>query len=126
MRDTPNTKLLAGGAVGAAIAASVCCIGPLLLALLGLGGGALLLKLEPYRPYFLAATGLILAGAFSVTYRRAPAEQCEPGTAVGQSGQPNRSKDRSLDRHGYRPTPGDFPLLLEIPALIHRKEEELP
>jgi len=83
MRDTANTKLLAGGAVGAAIAASVCCIGPLLLALLGLGGGALLVKLEPYRPYFLAATGSILAGAFYVTYRRAPAEHCEPGTACG-------------------------------------------
>jgi mercuric ion transport protein len=86
MRDTPHTKLLAGGAVGAAIAASVCCIGPLLLALLGLGGGALLLKLAPYRPYFLAATGLILAGAFYVTYRRAPAEHCEPGTACASSG----------------------------------------
>jgi mercuric ion transport protein len=81
MNDTRNTGLLSFGALGAAVAASVCCIGPLLLALLGLGGGALLLKLEPYRPYFLAATGLILAGAFSVTYRRAPAEDCKPGTA---------------------------------------------
>ncbi len=76
-----NTKVVTGGAIGAAIAASVCCIGPLVLALLGLGGGALLLKFEPYRPVFLAVTGLILAGAFLVTYRRPPAEQCEPGTA---------------------------------------------
>jgi mercuric ion transport protein len=86
LRDTPDTKLLAGGAVVAAVAASVCCIGPLLLALLGLGGGALLLKLEPYRPYFLAATGSILAGAFYLTYRRASAEHCEPGTACGSPG----------------------------------------
>lgn len=81
MSDTRNTGLLSFGALGAAAAASVCCIGPLVLALLGLGGGALLLKFEPYRPYFLAATGLILAGAFSLTYRRAAAEHCKPGTA---------------------------------------------
>lgn len=76
-----NAKLLSGGAFGAAIAASVCCIGPLVLALLGLGGGALLLKFEPLRPYFLAVTGFLLGGAFYVTYRRPPVEQCEPGTA---------------------------------------------
>lgn len=79
-----NVKLLSGGAFGAAIAASVCCIGPLVLALLGLGGGALLLKFEPLRPYFLAVTGLLLGGAFYVTYRRPPAEHCEPGTACAR------------------------------------------
>ena len=76
-----NTRILSVSAVGTAIAASVCCIGPLVLALLGLGGGALLLKFEPLRPYFLAVTGLLLGGAFYVTYRRPPAEQCEPGSA---------------------------------------------
>jgi mercuric ion transport protein len=39
------------------------------------------LKFEPYRPVFLIATGIILAGAFYVTYRRPPVEECEPGTA---------------------------------------------
>jgi mercuric ion transport protein len=76
-----RTSVVTGGAIGAAVAASVCCIGPLVLALLGLGGGALLLKFEPYRPVFLAITGLILAAAFHVTYRRRPVEECEPGTA---------------------------------------------
>lgn len=76
-----NTKVLAGSAIGTALAASVCCIGPLLFALLGLGGGALLLKFESYRPVLLVATSLILASAFYVTYRRRPAEECRPGTA---------------------------------------------
>ncbi|MEX1243784.1 MAG: mercuric transporter MerT family protein [Thermoanaerobaculia bacterium] len=76
-----NTKLVTGSAIGAAIAASICCIGPLLLALLGLGGGALLLKFEPYRPVFLFVTGLILGGAFYVAYRRPSAQLCAPGTA---------------------------------------------
>ncbi len=81
-----NTKVVTGGALGAALAASVCCIGPLVLALLGLGGGALLLKFEPYRPVFLVITGLILAGAFYVIYRRQPVEECEPGTACANPG----------------------------------------
>ena len=79
-----NVKFVSGGALGAAIAASVCCIGPLVLALLGLGGGALLLKFEPLRPYFLAVTGLLLGGAFYATYRRPPIEHCEPGTACAR------------------------------------------
>lgn len=68
-------------ALGSAVLASVCCIGPLVLALLGLSGGALLLKFEPYRPYFLVATGLLLAAAFYLTYRRQSAEACAPGAA---------------------------------------------
>jgi len=64
----------------AALAASICCLGPLALALLGLGGGAVLLKLEAYRAYFLVGTGALLGAAFYITYRRPPAEDCRPGT----------------------------------------------
>ena len=80
----PNMKLLNGGAIGAAIGASICCLGPLLLAVLGVGGGALLLKFEPYRPYFLAATASLLGGAFYLTYRRPPPGACEPGSLCAQ------------------------------------------
>lgn len=76
-----NTKLLSAGAIGSAVAASICCLGPLALALLGLGGGALLVTFEPYRPYLLAATGLFLGAAFYLTYRRTPPEECQPGSA---------------------------------------------
>jgi len=76
-----STKLLNAGAIGSAIAASICCIGPLVLALLGLGGGALLLRFEAYRPYFLVATALFLGAAFYITYRRPALENCEPGSA---------------------------------------------
>jgi mercuric ion transport protein len=74
-----RTRLLAGGALGAAVAASICCIGPLLLAVAGLGGGALLLRFTPLRPFFLIATALLLAGAFVLTYRRE--ETCEAENA---------------------------------------------
>ncbi len=58
------------GAVVSAFLASACCIGPLLLAALGLGGAALLVKLEPYRPYFTAATVAALGAGFWFTYRK--------------------------------------------------------
>ena len=71
--------MLSAGAVGSAVAASICCVGPLALAMLGLGGGALLLKLAPYRPYFLAATAVLLGTPFFLTYRQPPQAQCLPG-----------------------------------------------
>ncbi len=58
------------GAVVTAIAASACCVGPLVLALLGIGSGALLVSLEPYRPYFTALTLGLLAAGFYLQYRK--------------------------------------------------------
>ena len=81
MQGPTSTKLLGAGAIGSAIAASICCIGPLVLAVLGLGGGALLVKFAPYRPYLLAITGLFLGAAFYLTYRRPALEECAPGAA---------------------------------------------
>lgn len=49
--------------------ASACCLGPIVLAGLGLGGVGLAAGLERYRPYFLAATAALLAVAFYRVYR---------------------------------------------------------
>ena len=81
MGSAGNASLLGAGAVGSAVAAAICCFGPLVLAVLGLGGGALLLKLEPYRPYSLAAAGLFLGAAFFASYRRPSEEECSPGSS---------------------------------------------
>ena len=81
MGSAGNARLLSAGAVGSAVAASICCFGPLVLAVLGLGGGALLLKLEPYRPYSLAAAAVFLGAAFFLAYRRGPEEECSPGSS---------------------------------------------
>jgi mercuric ion transport protein len=56
--------------VVAAFLASVCCIGPLVFALLGIGGAGLLLKFEPYRPYFMVVTLALLGTGFYFTYRK--------------------------------------------------------
>ncbi len=58
------------GAIGAAIAASACCLGPVVLSAIGAGVlGAAATRLQPYRPWFLALTAVLLGAAFFVTYR---------------------------------------------------------
>ena len=79
-----RTKFLNAAAIGSAIGASICCLGPLLLAVCGLGGGALLLRFEPYRSYFLAATAVLLGASFYLTYRRPRPEDCEAGSACAR------------------------------------------
>ena len=67
------------GALVAGLAASACCLGPLVLAIVGIGGAASALVLEPYRPYLLVLTAGFLGLAFYLTYRRPAA--CGPGEA---------------------------------------------
>src|SRR2546427_5354603 len=76
---TGKTSLIAG--VLAGIAASVCCVGPLVLLTLGIGGTWVgnLTALEPYRPIFIGLTLLFLGLAFRQLYLTAPV--CTPGTA---------------------------------------------
>ena len=71
-------KMRAGvGAVVAAVAASACCLGPVVLTVLGAGTlAASSVRLEPYRPFFLAVTGLLLGTAYYTTYRPALREAC--------------------------------------------------
>lgn len=81
---TPRASL--GAALFAAIAASSCCLGPLVLSLLGLGGVGIFGWIAPLRPYILGLTGLSLAVAFYLTYRRpkgvtGDACGCEPSKA---------------------------------------------
>ena len=66
------------GALAAGLAASACCLGPLVLTIVGIGGAASALALEPYRPYLLVLTAGLLGFAFYLTYRR-PATTCGPG-----------------------------------------------
>jgi mercuric ion transport protein len=71
-------SLVAG--VLAAIGASVCCVGPLVLLALGIGGAWIgnLTAFEPYRPLFIGLTLLFLGLAFRKVYL--VQEACAPGT----------------------------------------------
>ena len=62
------------GASGAAItstAASICCIGPLGIAFLGVNGAILAASLKPYRFYFLGVSLLMLGWAHWTIRRKA-------------------------------------------------------
>ena len=71
--------LFAGGL--AAILASTCCLGPLVLITLGFSGAwiANLTVLEPYRPLFIGAALVALFFAWRRIWR--PGVTCHPGEA---------------------------------------------
>lgn len=81
--STPEkTKILLaiGSLIGAALASS-CCVMPLLLLTLGVGGAWIsnLTALAPYQPLFLLATFSLLAAGFWMTYRK-PKVACAEGS----------------------------------------------
>jgi mercuric ion transport protein len=75
--------------IGAAIAASLCCIGPLAAVVLGLGAFGAASVFETLRPYLLGLTFALLAGAFYLVYRPAKAGDCAEGECSVES--PSRS-----------------------------------
>ncbi|MEM5528721.1 mercuric transporter MerT family protein [Gammaproteobacteria bacterium AS21] len=76
---TSNAPLIGG--VIAAIGAGLCCAGPLVLLLLGIGGSWIgtLTLFEPYRPFFIFIVVLLFGLAGYKLYRRQ--DTCEPGTS---------------------------------------------
>ncbi len=75
--STGRGALLAGGV--AALLASVCCLGPLVLLMLGISGAWIgnLTALEPYRPVFIGVALVAVYFAHRRIFR--PAAECLPG-----------------------------------------------
>lgn len=67
------------GSVLGGVLASVCCIGPLVLALLGISGAAFAHRFEPFRPYFLVLSYGLLGAAFYIIIYRPATGECGPG-----------------------------------------------
>ncbi len=96
-KKTVITAASMGGLI-TALLASICCIGPVVFAALGVGVGAtgflagtagFLKVLLPYRPGFIVLTLILLAISFYPAYRKpqsavcAPGEVCAPGATSG-------------------------------------------
>lgn len=79
-RTRRNSWFAVGGVIGALLASS-CCILPLVLVMLGVSGAWIgnLAALEPYKPWFVAATLVFLALGFWQVYFR-PQPKCEDGS----------------------------------------------
>jgi mercuric ion transport protein len=88
--ESRGTLLLATGGLLGALAASSCCILPLVLFSLGVSGAWIgnLTQLAPYQHCFIAATVALLAAGYWLVYRPAkPA--CDEGRACARP-LPNR------------------------------------
>jgi mercuric ion transport protein len=69
------------GSLGAALAAAVCCLGPLVLVSFGVTGAWIgnLSALEPYRPLFMIVAAGLLGFGFYRVYGRSLQEDCGAG-----------------------------------------------
>lgn len=78
-----NSGLLVGGGILAAFIASLCCIGPLILTLIGVSGAAALSKLDVLR---IPMTVLVIV-IFSIAGRSLYQKRnfCEPGSICADS-----------------------------------------
>ena len=100
--ETTHAAMTVGSAGGllAAFLASICCIGPVVFAALGVGVGAtgflagtagFLKALLPYRPLFIGLTTVFLGVSFYVAYRRPMVGDASCQASVSTSGfRPNR------------------------------------
>jgi mercuric ion transport protein len=82
--DTALRLTAIGGLLGA-IAASSCCVAPLVLFSLGISGAwiANLTALAPYQPYFITATLASLGYGYFLVYRRSRVP-CTDGAACSR------------------------------------------
>lgn len=89
-QDGHRPALLATGCLLSAVAASSCCILPLALFSLGVGGVWIgrLSALAPYQPIFIAITIMLLGYGYWLVYRK-PKVACAEGAACARP-LPNR------------------------------------
>lgn len=81
----PTAKVVGLGALASAGLASICCLGPLVSAALGLGGLGMAAGLSRYRSVFLVLAGATLAFGFYQAYRKREVS-CPDGSCELRSG----------------------------------------
>lgn len=90
LAESRKARWLAAGGILGALAASTCCILPLVLFSLGISGAWIgqLTALSPYQPIFIALTVLCLGYGYWLVYRK-PKQACDDGMACARP-LPNR------------------------------------
>ena len=88
--ETTKARVVAAGGILAAIAASTCCVVPLVLFSLGISGAWIgnLTALTPYKPFFITITLGFLGYGYYLVYRK-PKVACVEGEACARP-LPNR------------------------------------
>jgi mercuric ion transport protein len=64
-----GTSLAGMGAALTAVAATLCCVGPAVVAIVGVGGAVAAASLKPYRPLLIVMSMALLGLAFWLTYQ---------------------------------------------------------
>lgn len=84
--EAGRQRLIAVGGIFGALAASSCCIVPLILFSLGIGGAWIgnLTALAPYKPIFVAGTAGLLGYGFYLVYWK-PRPACADGAACAHT-----------------------------------------
>jgi mercuric ion transport protein len=84
-RQVEQQRLIAAGGILGALAASSCCIVPLILFSIGIGGAWIgnLTALAPYKPLFVAGTAGLLGYGFYLVYWK-PRRACADGAACAR------------------------------------------
>ena len=84
-REAGRQRLIAAGGILGALAASSCCIVPLILFSLGIGGAWIgnLTALAPYKPLFVAGTTGLLGYGFYLVYWK-PRRACADDSACAR------------------------------------------
>jgi len=83
--EAGRQRLVAVGGILGALAASSCCIVPLVLFSLGIGGAWIgnLTALAPYKPFFVAGTAGLLGYGFYLVYWK-PRRACADAAACAR------------------------------------------
>jgi mercuric ion transport protein len=76
-----GTSLTSVGAAVTAAAASLCCVGPVVVSIVGVGGAVAAAGLKPYRPVLLLGSMLLLGASLWLAYHPAT-EATEAGVGV--------------------------------------------
>jgi len=83
--DTKKARMIASGGILGALAASACCVLPLVLFSLGISGAWIgqLTALSPYQPVFIVLTLLCLGYGYWLVYKK-PQSTCDEGTVCAR------------------------------------------
>lgn len=83
IKNKKNNSRLVGGGILAAFVASLCCLGPLILTLLGVSGAAAFSKLDVLRTPMIILVIIIFSIAGRSLYQKH--NVCEPGSMCADS-----------------------------------------
>jgi mercuric ion transport protein len=83
--DGSQARLIAVGGIVGALAASACCILPLVFVTVGVSGAWIgnLTALAPFKPYFAAGTLVLLGYGYYLVFYVRPKQACADGSCAG-------------------------------------------